>query len=113
MKRERTKVNVALWNSESYGDKAFHRPCCSSGLSKLIPDPNKDGNMLCRNCGMTFNMNELEKTKTEKALVNQKPPEPMIISQGSKSEKKPKFDTVNNDLDDDTKNELRRMGYRI
>lgn len=41
------------------------------------------------------------------------PSKPFVISQKRNKRDKPKFDTVNSELDDETKNDLRSMWYRI
>jgi hypothetical protein len=82
--------------------------CYQSGLGRLIPSPEGKDKLFCRNCGRTFDKEEINnKGKPAKSLT--KPQHsPILISQKSKNKKKPKFDTPNSQLTEEDLDDIRK-----
>lgn len=106
--KARKKLGVALWddqNTERYNPSCL--TCVDHQKLKL-----EGTDWVCRQCG---NRTPTVETKHEKRLTakfGSGPSGPVIISQQEKK-KKSNIDSVNPNLDEETKAELRAMGYRI
>jgi len=116
-KRNRFKVNNLTWNS-SYTEKLFCKPCCSSGLGRLIPSPKADekDKLYCRNCGKSYDISDIDNQQKETKLGmkhGETQNTPILISQKRNDKRKPKFDGLNNELTDEDKQDIRNSGGLI
>ncbi len=115
LKRDRTTgINNLMGFGQPEKINEFCKPCYYSGLSRLIPHPKETGKLLCRNCGKSYDIEEIKKEKAKPTKSLTKPQHtPLIISQNGKDKKKPKFDTPNSELTDEDLADLRGYGYRL
>jgi uncharacterized protein YbaR (Trm112 family) len=116
-KRNRFKVNNLTWNS-SYTERLFCKPCYSSGLGRLIPSPKADekDKLYCRNCGKSYDISDIDDQQKETKLGmkhGETQNTPILISQKRNDKRKPKFDSVNNELTDEDKQDIRNSGGLI
>jgi hypothetical protein len=116
-KRNRYKINNLTWKP-SYSEKLWCKPCYSSGLGRLIPSPKADekDKLYCRNRGKSCDISDIDNQQKETKLGmkhGETRSQPMLISQKSKEKRKPKFDSVNNDLTEEDKSDIRQSGGHI
>ena len=72
--------------------------------------------MYCRNCGKSYDISDIDNQQKETKLGmkhGETRSQPMLISQKSKEKRKPKFDSVNNDLTEEDKSDIRQSGELI
>ena len=114
-RRDRYKIkNLVFFGTESSRDF----PRCTTCLEQWRLDIKDDGKgnkvaVCVRGCGRTYPLQQEQKQSKLNLKHGETQNAPILISQKSKKKDKPKFDSVNNELDDDSKKELRDMGYRI
>ena len=116
-RNNRFKINNLVGFGQIEKKNQWCIPCYSSGLGRLIPSP-KEGEkdmLYCPNCGKSYSINEINKTKPTADLAKpQQTSGPILICQkGKHDRRKVKFDTINNQLSDEDLNDLRSMGYCI
>ncbi len=113
--RDRRKINYVGWDNTEGEDKKFCKICMSSGLGRLIPSLTEKHMLYCRNCGKSYSMDEVSPTvKSPKKRFTTTKQVPLIISKGEKTPKKSKqIGSINDELDEDTKKELRSYGYNV
>jgi predicted RNA-binding Zn-ribbon protein involved in translation (DUF1610 family) len=105
--RKRRTVNTCFWNSSYSGPKKPKCDICQQSL--VTPAGQKD--MQCPKCGKVTTIEDVKKTQ-EKKLVNTNPKTagPVLISQKRKGKcDKPisKYDSVNEQLDEEDKADIR------
>jgi uncharacterized Zn finger protein (UPF0148 family) len=105
MKRDRFKINYIGIGSETTKKIDW----CPTNVCKVRMVLNKEGNIMCPECGLTITKEQQQKEQQQKQLPklnlkqNDKPITPIIISQKRRGKDKPKFDSVNNELTDEDK----------
>lgn len=111
VREARDKIGVNLWPDQQvqkYNPRCL--TCISHQKLKL-----EGANWVCRECGTKT---PVEQVRHEKKLTSKFPSSgsgnPMIISKKDKKQKRfDGYNSVNSDIDDETKNDIRAMGYNI
>jgi uncharacterized protein YbaR (Trm112 family) len=113
-RNNRFKINNLVGFGQIEKKNQWCIPCYSSGLGRLISSP-KEGEedmLYCRNCGKSYSIDDINKTKPTQNLAKpQQTSRPILISQKSKAAKPRKqVGSVNDELTDEDIGDLRSSG---
>jgi uncharacterized protein YbaR (Trm112 family) len=113
-RNNRFKINNLVGFGETEKNNGWCLPCHGSGLNRLIPSPKPDekGKLYCRNCGKSYSIDDINKTKPTQNLAKpQQASGPFVISQKRKEKRvREQIGSINDTLSPEDIDDIRARG---